>query len=156
MSRKISLLLTVFMFSSVFVAWGQNKMTDEQKRKSWEEFRAKRVAFIAQQIGLTTEEADAFWPVCNELQEKKFALNRAVRRDMRSAREAERAKKAISEAEYDRLINQNVDLKAKEAELDREYIKKFRKILSAEKVFKYQQAEQRFTREFLPPNNVGK
>ena len=123
---------------------------DEQRRQEFEKLRAKRIAFFTKEIGLTAEEAREFWPIFNELEEKKFEINRDMRQEVRKIREAERAGKSISAAEYDRINNILIDAKEKELELEKEYIKKMQKILSPEKIFKYQRADYRFAREVLP------
>lgn len=55
----------------------------------------------------------------------------------------------ISDKEYKELIDNNVDLKMKEAELDKEYSDKFNKLMSPQKLFKAQQAEKTFMQEEL-------
>ena len=151
MKLGLSIFSIILFCSSVFPLFAQNK-TDEQKRQGLENFRAKRVAYITKEANLTDEEAKAFWPVCNEMEEKKFELNRNIRQEIRKIREEQRAEKNISDAEYDRLINLIQDSKVKEAELEREYIKKIRRIIPAEKVFKYQRAESKFAREAFSPS----
>ncbi len=148
MNQKVFLMCVFFsLFTSAM--FGQERKSDEEKRKFWEEFKAKRVTYISKEVGLTKEESDDFWPICNELQEKKFELNRVVREEMKKVRDLQKEGKTISDSEYDRLIYSNLDCKIKEIELDKEYVKKFRKILSAEKVLKYQRAEQRFAKEMF-------
>ena len=151
MKLGLSILSTIFFCSSVFPLFAQNK-TDEQKRQELENFRAKRVAYITKEVSLTDEEAKGFWPICNEMEEKKFELNRNIRQGIKKIRDEEKAGKNVSDAEYDRLINLIQDSKVKEAELEKEYIKKIRKIIPAEKVLKYQRAEHKFAREAFSPS----
>jgi Spy/CpxP family protein refolding chaperone len=100
-------------------------------------------------MGLTQTESQAFWPLCNELQEKKFELNRSMRGELRAIYKDLKAGKTVSEADYDKVINLNFETKIKEAELEKTYYEKFRKILPADKVFKYQRAEQKFARKMF-------
>jgi len=150
MKRKLPLLLTVFFLVPTFALFAQSKKAEEQKRQGLEDFRAKRVAYFTKEIGLTEEEAKEFWLVFNELEEKKFAINRNMRQEIKKVRDALKAGKSVSDAEYDRLINVITDAKEKEVELEKEYIKKMRKILSPEKIFNYQRAEHKFARESFP------
>ena len=63
----------------------------------------------------------------------------------------------ISDEEYKKMLGDDVDVKLKEAELDKEYAAKFEKILSPEKLFKVQQAEKNFIqKEVTNFRNEGK
>lgn len=110
-----------------------------------EAFLAKRNAFITAEVGLTPEEAAAFIPLCNEYQEKRFELGKQCRRQIRELKN----KKAPSETEYTEAVNCYLDTAIKEAQLQKEYFGKFKKILSPEKLFKYQEAENKFAKEFM-------
>ena len=150
--KRTSILLTVFSLCAIFSLSAQNQnRTDEQRRQELEQLRAKRIDFFTKEIGLTAEEAKGFWPISNELEQKKFEVNRNVRQETRRIREAQRAGKSVSDAEYDRLINIIISAKEKELELEKEYLKKMRRILSPEKIFKFQRAEYMFAREALLP-----
>lgn len=151
MNHKIFLLIGFFLFSVALGISAQEKggRADSQKKADFEEFKAKRVEYISKEMGLTQTESQAFWPLCNELQEKKFELNRSMRGELRAIHKDLKAGKTVSEADYDKVINLNFDTKIKEAELEKTYYEKFRKILSADKVFKYQRAEQKFARKMF-------
>ncbi|MDR0230743.1 MAG: hypothetical protein LBI82_01305 [Dysgonamonadaceae bacterium] len=149
--RHISVLLIVFSLCTVFSLSAQNRRTEGQVRQDFENLRVKRIAFFSKEIGLTAEEAKEFWPIYNELEEKKFEVNRNMRQEVRKIRDLERDGKNVSAAEYDRITNIIIDAREKELELEREALKKIRKILSPEKVFKYLRAEHLFAREALSP-----
>ena len=122
----------------------------EQDRKTrFEEFKAKRVAYITAELSLTEKEAQAFWPICNELQEKRFELNKANRTETQGIHQRIRNKETISNDDYIKIIKGNLDIKIKEAELDKVYFEKMMKVLPVEKVFKYQRAEQRFAQKMF-------
>ncbi len=50
----------------------------------------------------------------------------------------------MSNEEYRQLLENDVDVKLKEAELDKQYSEKLEKILSPEKLYRAQQAERKF------------
>ncbi len=127
----------------------RTEQRDQERKERFEEFKAKRVAYITDALDLTEKEAQAFWPICNELQEKKFELNKANREEMRPVFEKIRNKETVSDEEYAKMIKANAAIKVKEAELDELYFDRMLKVLPAEKVFKYQRAEQRFARQML-------
>lgn len=149
--KHISILI---VFSLCVISLSAQQRTDEQRRQEFENLRAKRIDFFTKEIGLTAEEAKEFWPIFNELEEKKFDVNRDMRQEVRKIRDAERTGKNVSATEYDRINNMMIDAKEKELELEKEYIKRIQKILSPEKIFRYQRADYRFAREALPPTST--
>ena len=119
------------------------------RRADFEKFRIEREAYITKEMDLTEKEAAAFWPLNNELQAKKFELNKELRGQLRAIRQANRDGKTVSEADYKKLIETGAKIKLKEAELDETYLKKFLEVVPAEKVYKYQNAENEFARKMM-------
>ena len=110
-----------------------------------EAFMAKRNAYITASAGLTADEAAAFIPIENEMQRKKFEIGRDCRKLARKSR----SKEGLTEEEQQKLVDCTTETRLKEAELEKEYHEKFKQILSVEKLYKYQEAEARFMREFM-------
>jgi hypothetical protein len=145
MQKKIVLLILFSFLGLNFHLFAQ----DSKKKAEFESFKKRRITFISQAMNLTDDEAKVFWPLCNELQEKKFAVNQRVRKLMREFVKAEKDGKLHSEEEYLVLITQIADAKVQEAKLECEYIVKFSEIIPAGKIFLYQEAERQFAREML-------
>lgn len=116
----------------------------QKPRLSKEEFRERQREFITRHAGLTKEEADKFFPLYFELQDKKGARNREAWEKMRKGEEP-----GMSEAEYGQIIEEVVQARIANDKLDLEYVKKYRKFLSAKKIYDIQGAEMRFHRELL-------
>ena len=146
MEKKLILFLFFSLVNMNIFLFAQR---DEKRRAEFEELKEKRVAFITQAMKLNSEEAKAFWPLYNELQEKKIELNRKLRRAIFEFMGNEREKKTHTENEYKEIVNLYAQAKIKEFKLDEEYILKFSKVISYEKIFCYQQAEQQFARQML-------
>ena len=145
--KKFIVTLLFCLIGSHAILFAQRN--DEQRKADFEKFKIEREAFITKEMGLTEDEAKAFWPLSNELQKKKFELNKAAREQMRWLRKAKGEGRKIDDAEYKELVESLAKIRIKEAELDEEYIKKFLSVVSAEKVFKYQDAEREFVREMM-------
>jgi len=144
MNRR--LFFIILCFSSLAISAQETK---ESKRESFEKFKQRRMEYISSEMNLSANESTAFWPVCDELQHKKFELNRSLRQEIRKLQEKEKQNLKPTQAEYDKLIMLNADVKIKETELDKEYLLKFKKIISPEQIHKYQQAEMRFARKMM-------
>lgn len=119
---------------------------DAQKRQLWDEMKSKRAAYFTQRIGLTPSEAQAFWPVYDELQRKKGELHNNMMAQFRSYSTVKDGKHVFDFAK----ANENlIAQKFQEARLEKIYFEKFKTILSPEKVFKYYAAEREWAGKLL-------
>lgn len=111
-----------------------------------EAFTAKRNAYITEQVGLTATEASVFIPLDNELMQKKFEVGRECHKLERELKKQDDGK---TEEKYNELLRCREEVKEKRDKLDKEYLEKFKKVLSAEQIVKYQSANRAFFDEFV-------
>lgn len=142
MKHTLTIILTFSLFLNVLFI---NAQDPDKSFMNLQKFEKNKQEFIIKEAGLTQQEADKFFPLNNELQKKKLELHRKHQENMKLTKESSN----ISDEEYKELIDNNIDLKMKEAELDKEYSDKFNKMMSPEKLFKIQQAERLFMQEEL-------
>ena len=145
--KKIFLFLFIFLCSFSSFAQGNQKRNFDK-----EAYLAKRNAFIMAEMGLTPEEAAAFIPLCNELHQKMYEAGRRCRK---LSRELKHNKNA-SDADYLEAINEAVEADIRVAELERDYYKKFKEVLPPKKLYKYKDAEMKFTKEYMRENKKNK
>lgn len=104
---------------------------------------ALKVSFITEKINLTTQEAQSFWPLYNEYNDKiKFA-----RKNFRQQYANVTDFKTDKEAED--YLNAEVKLRQTEVDLQKEYFDKFKKILGVKKTGLLRKAEEEFKKEVL-------
>jgi hypothetical protein len=103
--------------------------------------KTKKIAFLTEAIGLTSQEAQKFWPVYNELEKERYLLM-DKKRDLEE--KSESPKPGMTDADYRKLATEIVVAHAKEGSLLEEYNLKFLNILPAEKVVKLYRAEGKF------------
>ena len=140
--KKTFILITLsLIYNVIFI----NAQSSDKSLMNLQQFEKNKQEFIMKEAALTQEEADIFFPLNNELQKKKLELHRKHQEDMKHTKEAVN----VSEEEYKQLIDENINLKMKEAELDKEYSEKFNKLMPPQKLFKAQQAERAFMQEEL-------
>lgn len=99
---------------------------------------------IQREAGLSKEEADKFFPLHNELSKKKFELHRKYRDNVGSMKKGSRS---MTDEEYKQILEKDVELKMKEAELEKEYSEKLEKAISPKKLYRAQQAEKEFMQQ---------
>ena len=116
----------------------------DKQRCSEDEFRMKKQAYITEKAGLTSEEAQAFFPIYFELQEKKKEKNKETWSNARKGMKPE-----TSEEEYQEIINQHFNSQHEILDLEKEYIDKYRKVLTDKKIYMVYRAEIKFNRNML-------
>ena len=109
-----------------------------------EEFKNKQKEFITRKADLTTEEADAFFPLYFELQKKKFELERNARKESKKPRGEK-----MTEEECRAFAYRMADNKIEIAKLEREYTDKYLKVISACKLQRVMFAEGMFQRHLM-------
>ena len=141
MKTLLPLLLVLLLATLAPTATAQK----QRKHFDREAFIARRNAYITAEAGLTADEAAAFIPLENELQRRKMEVGRECRKLARK----NRSHQGLTDRERRELSDCLTETRLKEAQLEKEYIERFKKILSVEKLSKYQQAEAEFLRKFL-------
>ncbi|HPC97444.1 MAG TPA: hypothetical protein P5257_00660 [Bacteroidales bacterium] len=126
----------------LFFSWG---LLNAQNQ-AMERLNAYKVAFFTKRLNLTTQEAQRFWPVYNELQDMKLAVQQERAKIFREINQNELN---MSEKELISAGDRLIELDLKEAELNASYHKKFREVLSPLKVVRLYQAENQYRLQLL-------
>ena len=133
---QVRILIMVLLFVST--AGFAQRQLDPQ---TIELIKTKKIAFITEQIGLTSQEAQKFWPIYNELEKERFALmdnKRNLEQGM------EKQNPGMSESDYRKLAIEMASMHSREGKLIEAYNLKLLNILPAEKVVKLYLAEGKF------------
>lgn len=134
MKRVFSILL-IFLF----LAKGQTVFAQPGKDK----VEALRIAYITEKVELTSHEAEKFWPVYNEYNDKIKAIRRNMRKSYRDRSEN------MSEKEAEQLYLIFIQSKQAEADVHRQYNEKLKGIIGAKKMVKLHVAEEEFRRKVM-------
>lgn len=139
MIQRLAILL-------IFLGIGISMQAQDKKKPGFskEEFRARQESYLTEKAELTKEEAAKFFPIYFELQDRKKAINDEGWRQIRKGKDPK-----TTEAEYEQIIDNIVKARIEADKLDLEYLQKFKKILSAKKIYKLQRAEMKFHRDIL-------
>ena len=121
-----------------------------------------KIGFITSELALTTEEAEKFWPVYNELETKVKELRKASRKVQK---EVEDGYDALSNEDAKKKMATLFENDEKEVALKKEYAEKISKIIGEKRSLKLLSLEHEFRRELLdrlkeqgpppPPDNRG-
>jgi hypothetical protein len=115
-----------------------------ENREKMEKIKSMKVEYITSKLDLTPGEAEKFWPVYNEFNEKIMNLERARHQKMRQSRNQE-----LTDSQVNELINLNFTTDQKILDVRKQYDKEFKQVLSIQKVGKLYVAEEEFKRDLL-------
>jgi len=107
----------------------------------FDKIKAEKISFFTSKLDLTPAEAQAFWPVYNEFEKKRFEIMRQKHKFERMPEE-EFAK--LEEAELEKMTNDYISSFETEAQLLKDYNKQFLKVLPKKKVLMMYRTENEF------------
>ena len=128
----VLLLALVFAGSSLTAQPGR---PEAPPRMPQEKMESLRVAFMTQELDLSTSEAEKFWPVYREYQTRRQAIE-CMPMDMDV--------NALSDAELEAKVLAKFDQMDQITRLNREYLNTFKKVLPARKAAMVFMLEHRF------------
>lgn len=124
----------------------QGQRTPEQRQYfSPEEYRERQQKFLTEKSGLTEDECAKFFPIYFELQQKKNEINASSRQNIANRRNSG----PLTDEDCTKLIDNLADANIKIAQLEKEYLDKFKKVVPASKLLRIQIAEKQFGSEML-------
>jgi hypothetical protein len=152
---KTSTLQNLLLFSFLILAHLPEGYTQGRQR-NWQEhykqLEARRIAFLTNEIALTPEEAQIFWPVYNEYNQKRNQMMIRHRRQ----RVEERNFDQLSERELRDLADADLNNMKEMLQLRRDYHEKFLQILPTVKVILLYDAERNFNRRLYQEDRGGR
>ena len=134
----LSFFLSALVLTSAHAA--TNSQGDWKQR-----IMSEKIAFLTMEMGITPEEAQAFWPVYNQVEKEKdeamFTMIHAYK-EMSKAMDEKKGEKEISA-----LLDKYLDAQKKVNEVENGIAAKYKAVLPVEKVAKLYVAEEKFRRQ---------
>ncbi|WP_051638339.1 hypothetical protein [Maribacter sp. Hel_I_7] len=132
------LAIIIFLFVST-ISFGQ-------RNQDWEKINTLKVAFITEKLSLSSKEAQEFWPVYNEYQEKRNALRKKSYHQIKNKiKDAD----SLSEKESEKLLALHMQIEEEEEVLDNDFLNKVSKVISAKKTLLLLRSEEEFKRQLM-------
>lgn len=136
--QKIYSILLLFV---TFLAFGQDK--DDR----FERIKALRVAYISEKLNLTPEEAQRFWPVFNQFDDKMDGFHKQKRQLMFKLRPENASK--LSEKETIALMDEDDRLEQEIQNNRRQLVKNLQGLIPNQKILMLRQIEVEFKQKLL-------
>lgn len=129
----------------LLICWLMANIAIAQTESKRDKIEALRVSFISQKVNFTTQEAQAFWPLYNEYQDKIILSRKAFRQQYNKNTDYNFA----TDKEAEAYLNAEITLKQKEFEYYKDYLEKFKKIIPVKKIALLLKAEEEFKKELI-------
>jgi len=139
MIKKINILATLLFLAATL-------SLSSQERQDWDKIKSLKIAFITERLNLTPKEAQSFWPIYNEHQSKRESLFREERFEIGSEI---KNLDALSDTKADELLARMQRLEEEKFKLEKSYIEKISKTISAKKTILLMRSEEDFKRQLI-------
>lgn len=135
--KQLSLILALSLLLVGQLSAQRNASDDRTRR---EKIEAVKVAFITQELALTPEESQGFWPIYNELRDKIKAIRKGDTKldkvDLSS----------MTDAELEKAFLEDLTNDEQEIALKKEYFQKLKKVIPVRKIVQLRKIEVEFRR----------
>ena len=135
MKKIISVLMVLTLVSVMAFAQKSDKKNPEKWR---EKVRAEQVAFITSELDLTEAEAQAFWPVYNDVQKQRREAFQVSADAFKALQEGLEGKDAAT------LLDKYLSAKAQCEKVEADALARYKKVLPIEKVARLVVAEEKY------------
>lgn len=135
MKQFLSLMIIMLLSFSVFA---QHEGDDKIK--------ALKASYLTESLSLTPKEAENFWPIYNNFDERTNALYEQkwceVKNGLNTIDD-------LDEATANELLDEYIALKAQSLQLKKEFIKQLKTVISSQKILRLKKAEHDFHKILL-------
>lgn len=135
MKKATILLITMVMGIAVYA-----QDFNDYLEVSRQVLKTEKKALIAEVMELTSEESPAFWPIYNEYEAKKYEINTIY---FKMVQEFANNFESMQGEKATEIYKQVLDVEMQLLKLKKTYAKKFAKVLTPQKTFRYLQAENK-------------
>ena len=144
----------LFLFVAIFIS--TNNYSQNRKKINKNRVKAHKIAFITDQLNLTTDEAEVFWPIYNahekllsEYREKEINAMESIVKNPNKRFSSPKDLDNIDESEAKKIYNIITDIRIKTHQENKRYFTNVATILSYKKILKLQIAEREFKKELF-------
>jgi hypothetical protein len=150
--KKLGLLLMAFLMlgSTTLIAQGEEPKGEKMSKEDKE---AKMIGFLTEKLALTTEEAEEFWPVFNEMKEELKANHKSFK-ELKPGKDM--SLDDMTDAEVRELLDNGFAMKEKDLEIKKSYNEKFIEIIGVKRTAKLYHLEKEFKKKMKGKGGQGK
>lgn len=140
-----ALCTAVLFLSGTFEASAQERAKGRPQQNR-EKVQQLKIAYFTKELDLSTEDAEKFWPIYNEMTDKIRAQKKIAKK---AAMELKDNASTFSEEQFKTKSEEALEARVKEAQLQKEYHGKIAEVIGYKKASKLLSLEAQFKRELL-------
>lgn len=140
--KKQLIISFFFLFFAVFANAQMHKETREK-------IKSLKIAFITEQLNLSTKEAEQFWPIYNDYDERQHVLRSKQRVTFRKMVDKNGKIDSITEQQAKELIALKLDSDKQLLEVQKDFTRKISQVITYKKMVQLQIAEIEFGRNLM-------
>ena len=144
--RNLKPLHAVVLFVFVAIGTVNAQPPGKERPNKKEKIEQLKIAFITKELELTTDEAEKFWPVYNEMSEK---IQEKKKEERKLQKELKDNFETLSEEDIKSKSQSILSNELQQTEVKMEYHDKIADVIGYKKATKLLSLEQRFKRELL-------
>lgn len=121
----------------------------QMRKERSEKIKALKIAYLTEQLALTADEAQKFWPVYNTFDKQQSKLRNAHKANLKKVIKKNGTIDGATEEEAKKLIASKLDSDKKLHQIKKDFIDKIKSVISYKKILKLQVAEMEFGRKLM-------
>lgn len=145
--KNYKLVVVAIFFFSITSFAQDGRFRDRFKDKK-DQVKALKVAFITNELDLTSDEASKFWPLYNAFEDKQHEIRKTKFKNFKERSDDDSIDK-LSEKEANSLLAQLENTEDELYQLKKKFITSLKGILPAKKILKLKKAEEDFSKKLL-------
>ncbi|WP_313807902.1 sensor of ECF-type sigma factor [Flavobacterium sp.] len=138
MKKIVTLLVLVFSIAL---------FAQDKKQERFERIKALKVAFLSDRLDLKPEEAEKFWPIYNQFEERQLEFHKQKRQLMHKLRPENTT--GLSDKETATLMEQDDQLETEMQNNKRKLVKDLQGVIPNQKILMLKQLEIEFKEKLL-------
>ncbi len=137
-----------FIFTLFVILISLNSIIAQHHGKR-EKLKAYKTAYLTEQLDLTAEEAEKFWPVYNAYEKNVFQLKVLKMNEMRNLIRDQGGIESLSEKEADQLLSKLSENDQVLVDAKKNLYSDLKKVIPSKKILLLNRAEHQFNRKLL-------
>ncbi len=142
--KRILLIVALLLFAPYVDAQQTDRPYKGHKNKR-EKLKREKIAFISNRLHLTSSEAESFWPIYNEYEEKSGEIHEEKRKILRLLKLIDQ----MGDKEAYNKMRELLNLETKHAKLRLGYLAKFAGVLDKKRAARVYIIEEKWKRALL-------
>lgn len=143
---SLFLIIVCSLLSAPAVMAQRNGAQGADREQWFKEMREYKHAFLAKELNLSKDQQRRFFAIYDDMMSQTGKLASETRA---LTEKVQNAGDKATDADYDRAIEAMANQKVKEGEIERDYINKFKTVLTKKQLFQLKTAERKFARDIM-------